>query len=78
MKKQISQSEFKTKVLEVLRAVESTGEPVEVTHRGVPSWEIRRVSKMRGNAKKLLRGSVLSFEDPHTPTGEAWTSLSSP
>lgn len=75
MSNEISKSEFKAKALEILRAVEATGEPVYVTDRGVPTVEVRRFRKKLRDAKKLLQGSVLSFKDPTEPTGEKWEVL---
>ncbi len=75
MNNEISKSEFKAKALEILRAVEDTGEPVFITDRGVPIVEVRRYSKQLRAAKKLLQGSVMSFQGPTEPTDEDWESL---
>jgi prevent-host-death family protein len=72
---EISKSEFKAKALEILRAVESTGEPVLVTDRGVPTVEVRPYRAKVRDVKALLRGSVLSFEKALEPTGTQWEAM---
>jgi len=75
MKSEISKSEFKAKALEVLRAVEDTGQPVLITDRGVPTVEVRPYRGQQRDAKQILKGSVLAFEKPEEPTGERWEAL---
>ena len=75
MSSEISKSEFKAKALEILRTVEDTGEPVLVTDRGVPTVEVRRYRRQLRDAKQILQNSVLSFENPTQPTGEAWEAV---
>jgi len=72
---EISKSEFKAKALEILRAVADTGEPVLITDRGTPTVEVRPYRGALRDAKELLRGSVLTFENPTEPTGEQWEAL---
>lgn len=75
MKSEISKSEFKAKALEVLRSVEDTGQSVLVTDRGIPTVEVRPYRGQLRDAKKILRGTVLAFENPDKPTGEQWEAL---
>lgn len=76
----VSKMRFKDRVLEYLRAVEETGEPVVVTVRGCPTIEIRRHPTAKvGKEDPLaaLRGSVLRFDDPTAPAvgGSEWEAL---
>lgn len=75
MQDEVSKSEFKARALEILRAVEDTGEPILVTDRGVPTIEVRPYNAQIRNAKQLLRGSVLVYENPEAPTDEHWEAL---
>jgi prevent-host-death family protein len=75
MSTEISKTEFKAKALEVLRTVEDTGQSVIVTDRGVPTIEVRQYRGATRSLKKLLQGSVLSYDDPEGPTGEEWNAL---
>lgn len=75
MKTEISKSEFKDKVLEVLRSVEDSGQSVLITDSGIPTIEIRRYREQLRDAKKILRGSVLSYVNPTRPAGEQWEAL---
>jgi prevent-host-death family protein len=72
MSNEVSKSEFKARALEILRAVEATGEPVYVTDRGVPTVEVRRYRKRGRDPKKTLQDSVVSFKNPTQPTDEPW------
>ena len=76
MSSKISKTEFKAKALEVLRAVEDTGQSVIVTDRGVPTIEVRQYRGLTRSLKKFLQGTVLSYENPEEPTGEEWHALS--
>jgi len=75
MKTKISKSEFKAKALEILRGVEETGQSVLVTDRGKPTVEIRPYRSHMRTAKEILKGSVLTFENPVEPTDERWEAL---
>ncbi len=75
MSAEISKSEFKAKALEVLRSVEDTGQSVLITDRGVPTVEVRRYRGRLADAKKILKGSVLTYDSPEKPTGETWDAL---
>jgi prevent-host-death family protein len=75
--KSISKSKLKSKLLELLRLVESEGEEIVVTDRGKP---VVRISKY-GNSPSTeqlfgqMRGKVRYFEDLTTPTTEEWTEV---
>lgn len=71
----VSKSELKPKVLEYLREVEATGEPLLVTDRGRPVIRIEPYSD-DDEALRLLRGVVLQYDDPTEPVGEDdWEAL---
>jgi prevent-host-death family protein len=75
MKTEISKSEFKARALEILRAVENTGQSILITDRGIPTVEIRPYRGHLRDAREILKGSVLAFVDPTEPTDEDWQSL---
>ena len=63
----ISKSEFKARALEVLRAIERSGEPRVITDHGKPTLEIRKLRQRDLPPLELLRGTVLKFEDATEP-----------
>ncbi len=63
----ISKSEFKAKALEVLRAVEKSGEALVITDHGKPTLEIRKLRRQELSPLDLLKGTVLKFERPTEP-----------
>ena len=67
----VSKSEFRARVLELLRQVEITGDPVVVTHRGAPKVEVRPYVAPEDEAEhdplKALHGSVLRYDSPFEP-----------
>lgn len=74
MSKQISKSKLKSKLLEVLRQIESEDTEIIVTDRGKP---VAKISKYRVSppTKELfgdLRGRITYSEDICTPTTEEW------
>ena len=66
---QISKTELKAKALEYFRQIETTGQSVVVTDHGQPTIEIRRYQATQKHPLDLLRGSVLSFNQPFEPIG---------
>jgi PHD/YefM family antitoxin component YafN of YafNO toxin-antitoxin module len=74
---EMSKSKFKAQALEVFREIERTGEPVIITDRGVPALVIRKHSASSQDARSLLAGSVLRYDDPFAPAVEAgdWEAL---
>lgn len=73
----VSKSLFKAKALELLRRVETTGEPLVITDNGRPTAEVRRYRGDPRSALERLRGSVVEYEGPLEPAADAseWESL---
>lgn len=67
MSVQVSKTELKAKALEYFRQIETTGQAVVVTDHGQPTIEIRRYQQAQKHPLDLLRGSVLSFNQPFEP-----------
>jgi len=63
----ISKSEFKAKALEVLRAIEKSGEARVITDHGKPTLEIRKLRRQDLPPLDLLKGTILKFEGPTKP-----------
>lgn len=70
MNTRISKSQFKPRVLELLRQVEQSGEPLVVTDHGRPVIEVRRYAPSDRDPLERLRGSVKRYEGPFDPVGE--------
>lgn len=68
----VSKSQFKSKskALELLRHVESSGERLIVTDRGTPTLEVRRCSERAQAPLQILRGSVLRYDRPTDPVAD--------
>ena len=72
---EISKSKFKPKSLEYFREVQETGEPIIITDHGKPVLKIVPYAPSPDELQ-VLRGSVLSYEDPLEPVGdEDWDML---
>lgn len=72
----ISKSQFKPKSLEYFRQVQETGEPIIITDHGKPVLKIMPYTPSPDELLKVLRGSVLRFEDPLEPVGvDDWEAL---
>jgi prevent-host-death family protein len=71
---QISKSKLKSKLLEILREVESNSTEVIVTDRGKPVAKISKFQKAPTTEELFegFRGRVKYFEDLTTPTIEEW------
>ncbi len=69
----VSKTYFKAHALELLRRVEATGEPLVLTHRGRPVLEARPYREK--DPRERLLGTLLCYENPTEPTGEAWGAL---
>ena len=73
----ISKSKLKTKMLEVFRKLESSGDELIVTDRGKPVLRIvpikhkKTVNELFGD----VQGKVVYHEDIDTPTIEEWTEV---
>ena len=74
IKMQISKSKLKSKLLEILREIESENTEVIVTDRGRPVAKISKyqVSPTTEELLSDLRGQVRYFEDPTASTIEEW------
>jgi antitoxin (DNA-binding transcriptional repressor) of toxin-antitoxin stability system len=70
METKLSKSRFKPRVLEYLRQVEHSGEPIIVTDHGRPVIEIRRYIVPDHDPLERLRGSVKRYEEPFEPVNE--------
>ena len=66
----ISKSKFKARALEVLRAIESSGEPRVITDHGRPTLEIRKLRHSDVPPLERLRGTVIKYDGPADPVGE--------
>jgi antitoxin (DNA-binding transcriptional repressor) of toxin-antitoxin stability system len=76
MPAQVSKSQFNARVLEFLRKVETTGEPLIITHHGKPTLEIRKFEATKIEALEALKGSLLWYDGPLDPVDEGdWESL---
>ena len=72
----VSKSEFKAKALEYLRRVETSGEELIVTDRGHPVIRIMPVRRIQADARALLRGALLKYDDPTEPVAvDDWEAL---
>ena len=72
--KTISKSKLKTKLLELLRFVESEGEELIVTDKGKPVVKISKYSDSPSTEELFasMRGKVKYLEDLTTPTVQEW------
>jgi len=76
MEKTVSKSRFKPKTLEYFRQIEKTGEEVIITDHGRPVLKITPYSPKPEAALKILRNTVIKYENPTEPVGsEDWESL---
>jgi len=72
----ISKSKFKPYALQYFRQVEQTGKELIITDHGKPVLKIVPYSEDPLDALKVLRNSVLKYEDLTTPVGlDDWESL---
>ena len=76
MENQITKSKFKPRALEYFREVERTGKPLIITDRGKPVVKIIPYSEEPLESLKMLKGSVVKYENPTEPVGlDDWESL---
>ena len=76
MNNTVSKSQFKPRALEFFREIEKTGNPLIITDRGKPVLKILPYSEDPGESLKLLRNSIVKYEDPLEPVGlDDWESL---
>lgn len=72
----ISKSKFKPRALEYFRQVQETGEEVVILDRGRPVLKIIPYRESPDEALKILRKSVIRYEEPTEPVGlEDWEIL---
>ena len=73
---EVSKSRFKARAMELFRLVESSGERLVVTDRGVPTLEVRRYVEHARAPLEVLRDSVLRYDRPADPVDEEeWNAL---
>jgi len=76
MERMVSKSKFKARALEYFRQVEETGEEFTITDHGQPVLKVIPYSPNSEGALKVLRISVLKYEDPMEPVVlEDWKAL---
>ncbi|MFZ5571541.1 MAG: type II toxin-antitoxin system Phd/YefM family antitoxin [Thermodesulfobacteriota bacterium] len=76
MEKQISKSQFKPRVLQLFREIERTGRALIITDRGKPVLKIEPYAEKPSDILKILRNTVIKYEDPTAPVGlDDWESL---
>ena len=70
----VSKSKLKSKLLELLRQVESEDTEIIVTDRGKPVAKISKYYEAPSTKELFadLRGKIKYLEDPTTPTTEEW------
>ena len=67
----VSKSRFKAHALALFRQVESTGQELIITDRGRPVLKIVPYREDPDRALRLLRETVVRYEAPTEPVGEA-------
>lgn len=76
MENQISKSKFKPHALRYFREVERTGKALIITDRGKPVLQIVPYSEKPADVLRILRNSVIKYENPMEPVGvNDWESL---
>ncbi len=65
----VSKSQFKPRALEFFREIEKTGKSLTITDRGRPVLRIIPYSEDPAESLKLLRNSVIKYQDPLEPVG---------
>jgi prevent-host-death family protein len=76
MENQVAKSKFKPHALQYFREVEQTGKSLIITDRGKPVLKIVPYSEKPFEALKMLRDTVLEYENPTEPVGlNDWESL---
>ena len=76
MNNAVSKSQFKPKALEFFREIEKSGKSLIITDRGKPVLKIVPYSEDPAESLRLLRNSVVKYQDPLEPVGlDDWESL---
>ena len=73
MERIVSKSQFKPRSLEYFRLIEESGETMIITDRGKPVLKIVPYTANPEDSLKILRNSVLKYDDPTEPVAlEDW------
>jgi len=76
MEEIISKSQFKPRALQYFREIEKTGKTLVISDRGKPVLKIVPYVEDPEEALKVLRDTVIKYEDPTEPVGlEDWEAL---
>jgi antitoxin (DNA-binding transcriptional repressor) of toxin-antitoxin stability system len=76
MEQIISKSQFKPRALQYFREIEKTGKELVISDHGKPVLKIVPYVENPEEALKVLRNSVIKYEDPTEPVGlEDWEAL---
>ena len=76
MENQVPKSKFKPHALQYFREVERTGKALIITDRGRPVLRIMPYSEKPDKALRMLRNSVIKYENPTEPVGISdWEAL---
>ena len=76
MEEMISKSKFKPRALKYFRQVEKTGKELIISDRGKPVLKIVPYTENPEEALKVLRDTVVKYDDPTEPVGlEDWKAL---
>jgi len=76
MENMISKSQFKPHALQYFREIEKTGKALVISDRGKPVLKIVPYVEDPEEALKVLRDTVIEYEDPTEPVGlEDWEAL---
>ncbi|NYZ69627.1 type II toxin-antitoxin system prevent-host-death family antitoxin [Endozoicomonas sp. SM1973] len=69
METHVSKGVFKAKALEIMRGVEETGNEVVITSHGKPCLVVKPF-KGASDPLQLLKGTVISFDNPTDPVAD--------
>ena len=69
MENMVSKSQFKPHVLQYFREIEKTGKELVISDRGKPVLKIVPYVDNPEEALKVLRDTVIKYEDPTGPVG---------
>jgi len=76
MENMISKSQFKPRAFHYSREIEKTGKELVISDQGKPVLKIVPYVENPEEALKVLRDTVLKYEDPTEPVGlEDWDAL---
>ena len=76
METHVAKSKFKPHALQYFREVERTGKALIITDRGKPVLKISPYSEKPSDALRILRNSVINYDNPTDPVGlNDWESL---